>query len=250
MKKILLLLLLVGSSVRLQAEPVTILVSAASSLRPPLEALKAEFEKVHPDVAVVYNFGSSGSLQQQIVHGAPVDVYISAAAKQMDALEAAGLILSGSRFVLLGNTLVLIAPAGSQTVSDFGDLASVGTLAIGEPKSVPAGMYAMEVLKHFGQAEAVKDRMVFAKDVRQVLVYVEGGSADAGIVYGSDAVGLKSARVVAEAPAGSHQKIEYPAAIVTASTHAPESAAFLKFLRSPEASALFKSAGFVTTAPL
>jgi molybdate transport system substrate-binding protein len=242
-------LCLLATLLPLHADPVTVTVSAAASLRPPLEALKVEFEKAHPDVAVVYNFGSSGSLQQQIVHGAPVDVYISAAAKQMDALEAAGLILSESRFVLLSNTLVLIAPARSQGVSDFGDLAAVGTLAIGEPKSVPVGMYAMEVLKHFGLAEAVKDRMVFAKDARQVLFYVEGGGADAGIAYGSDAVGLKSARVVAEAPAGSHEKIEYPAAIVTASAHVQESAGFLKFLRSPEASMLFKSAGFVTTAP-
>jgi len=246
MKKILLLTLAAGI-VQLHAGQVTITVSAAASLKAPLETLKTGFEKVNPGIMVVFNFGSSGSLEQQIVNGAPVDIFISAAAKQMDSLEKAGLILPESRFVLLGNTMVLIAPAGTQTPAGFGDLPTVRTIAIGEPKSVPAGMYAMEILSHFGLEEEVKDKLVNAKDVRQVLVYVESGNADAGIVYGSDAAGSKSARIVAVAPGGSHQNVEYPAAIVKSSRHAVESAAFLAFLRSREARALFKSAGFVPT---
>jgi len=246
--KIIALLFCLAASLHLQAEPVVLTVSAAASLRVPLDALKTEFEKANPDVSVVYNFGSSGSLQQQIFNGAPVDVFISAAARQMDELEKAGLIVPGSRFVLLGNSLVLIAPAGSQGIQGFGDLASVRTLAIGEPKSVPAGMYAMDILGYFGLVEAMSGRMVYAKDVRQVLVYVESGNAEAGIVYGSDAVGSKAVRFVAVAPADSHKKVEYPAAIVRSSAHAAEAARYLGFLRSESASALFKSAGFVTTA--
>ena len=245
MKKVL-LLFLTAAMPQMHADQVTITVSAAASLKVPLETLKSEFEKETPGIAVVYNFGSSGSLEQQIVNGAPVDVFISAAAKQMDSLEKAGLILPASRFVLVGNTLVLIAPTGTRALSGFGDLPSASTLAIGEPKSVPAGMYAMEILKHFGLAEAVKEKLVFAKDARQVLVYVESGNADAGIVYGSDAAGSKSARIVAVAPDGSHQKVEYPAAIVKASAHPAEAAGFIAFLRSGRATALFKSAGFVT----
>lgn len=246
MKGILLLTLAAGV-LQLQADQVTITVSAAVSLKAPLETLKAGFEKANPGIEVLYNFGSSGSLEQQIINGAPVDIYISASTTQMDSLEKAGLILPESRFVLLGNTVVLIAPVGTQTPAGFGDLPTARTIAIGEPKSVPAGMYAMEILTHFGLAEALKEKLVYAKDVRQVLVYVESGNADAGIVYGSDAAGSKSARIVAVAPEGSHQKVEYPAAIVKSSAHVAESARFLAFIRSGEAKALFKSAGFATT---
>lgn len=230
------------------AASVTLTVSVAASLQVPLEAVRAEFEKAHPGIGIVYNFGSSGSLQQQIVNGAPVDVFISAAAKQMDELEKRGFLLPESRFVLLGNTIVLIAPAGSKTVAGFEGLTSdaVRTIAIGEPKSVPAGMYAVEILGHLGLYEAVKDKLVFAKDVRQVLVYVESGNADAGIVYGSDASGSQAVRVLAEAPDGSHEDVEYPAAIVKASPHAGQGREFLAFLRSAHAVDLFKSAGFVT----
>jgi len=249
MKKITLLCLLT-SLLTLHAAPVTLTVSAAISLKAPLETLKAEYEKAHPDVKVLYNFGSSGSLQQQIVNGAPVDVFISAAAKQMDELEHGGSIIPESRFVLVGNTVVLVAPAGSKTLAGFEGLASEGikTIAIGEPKSVPAGMYAMEILEYFRIAEDVKSKLVFGKDARQVLTYVEGGNADAGIVYGSDAAGSKSVRVVAVAPGSSHKKVEYPAAIVRASSHPAEAGAFLAFLRSKEALELFKSAGFVISA--
>ena len=244
------LLCILASLVPLHADPVTLTVSAAISLKAPLETLEAEYETANPGVGIVFNFGSSGSLEQQVVNGAPVDVFISAAAKQMDELELGGFIIPESRFVLAGNTVVLVAPAGSKALAGFEGLASEGikTIAIGEPKSVPAGMYAMEILESFRIAEDVKGKLVFAKDVRQVLTYVEGGNADAGIVYGSDAAGSKSARVVAVAPGSSHKKVEYPAAIVRASAHPAEAGAFLAFLRSKEASELFKSAGFVTTA--
>lgn len=245
MKKYILSFLLM-TLLPLGAEPTTITVSAAVSLKAPLEILKTAFEKANPGIVVAYNFGASGSLERQIANGAPVDVFISAAAKQMDSLAKAGLILPESRFVLLGNTLALIAPAGTQAPTGFEDLPSTRTIAIGEPKSVPAGMYAMEILDHLGLADAVRDRLVYAKDVRQVLIYVGSGNAEAGIVYGSDVAGSRDVRMVAAAPEGSHQKIEYPAAIVKASTHGRESARFLTFLRSGEASALFKSAGFVT----
>ncbi len=249
MKKIALLLCL-AAALPLHAGPVVLMVSAAASLKSPLETLKPEFEKFQPDVAVVFNFGSSGSLQQQIINGAPVDVFISAAAKQMDNLEKIRLIASGSRFVLAGNTVVLIAPAASKIPKSFEGLTSpeMKKIAIGEPNSVPVGMYAGEVLEHLGLAADVKEKLVFGKDVRQVLVYVETGNVDAGIVYGSDASGSKAVRIVAEAPAGSHRSVEYHAAIVEASAHAAEAARFLAFLRSESASALFKSAGFVTTA--
>lgn len=248
MKKTILLSLL-AALLPLHSAPVTVTVSAAISLKNSLEVLKPEFEKANPGVSVVFNFGSSGSLQQQIVNGAPVDVFISAANKQMDDLEVAGLLVPGSRFVLVGNTLVLVAPAASKIPSGFEGLASpeIKKIAIGEPKSVPVGMYSAEVFDHFGLTETIKGKLVFGKDVRQVLVYVESGNVDAGVVYGSDAAGSKAVRVVAVAPAGSHQKVEYPAALMKATSHAAESTRFVAFLRSAPALALFKSAGFVTT---
>lgn len=243
------LLCLLAALLPLHAEPVTLTVSAAISLKVPLETLKADFEKEHPGVGILFNFGSSGSLQQQIVNGAPVDVYISAAAKQMDDLEKSGLIVSESRNVVVENTVVLIGQAGSRTLAGFEGLASddIKTIAIGEPKSVPAGMYAMEIFGHLGLVAAVRGKLVFAKDVRQVLTYVKSGNADAGIVYGSDVTGSTAVRPVAEAPPNSHTKVEYPAAIVRATAHATEAASFLDFLRSPRAAALFKTTGFATS---
>jgi len=242
------LLFLMFAAAHLHAEPVAITVSAASSLKVPLEVLRVEFEKMNPDVAITYNFGSSGSLQQQIVNGAPVDVFISAAARQMDELDSCGLIVTESRFILARNTLVLITPAGSPELAGFEELSSadIKKIAAGEPRSVPAGTYAMDLLGHLGLIDAVKDKLVYAKDVRQVVVYVETGNADAGIVYGSDAAGSQAVRVVAEAPEGSHRKIAYSAAIVRASTQTALAAVFLDFLKSPAATVCFQSAGFVT----
>lgn len=243
MKKLLLLIFL---TLPLHAEPVTLTVSAAASLQPALESLQPVFEKARPDINLLFNFGASGSLQQQIINGAPVDIFISAAGKQMDQLEKAGLLLPGSRFVLVGNTIVLIAPANSRLPATFDDLRSkaIKKIAIGEPKSVPVGTYASEVLDQLDLTAAVKDKLVFAKDVRQVLGYVGTANADAGIVYGSDV--SPAVRVVATAPADSHGTVEYPAAIIKTTKHAPQAEAFLDFLRSPEGSALFNSLGFVT----
>lgn len=228
------------------ADVVTLTISAAASLRRPLEKIQREFEKLHPSTRIVYNFGSSGALKQQVVNGAPVDIFISAAAAPMDELERIGLIDPASRFVMAGNTLVLIASPSEKDLSGFAGLAGVRTIAIGEPKSVPAGAYAIEVFDHFDMSSSVRDKLVSAKDVRQVLVYVESGNAEAGIVYGSDALGSHSVRTVAVAPPDSHTKIEYPAAVIVASRHRAAGEEFLAFLRSPSAQSVFQAAGFMS----
>ncbi|HKQ86909.1 MAG TPA: molybdate ABC transporter substrate-binding protein, partial [Candidatus Acidoferrales bacterium] len=130
----------------------SITVSAAVSLKDALDAIGPAFAKQRPDIAIHYNLGASGTLQQQIEQGAPVDVYISASPTQMDSLDKQGLLLAGTRRNLLRNALVLIVPAGAMQISDFKDLLkpSVKIVAIGEPKTVPAGKYAQEVLTHFG----------------------------------------------------------------------------------------------------
>ena len=174
---------------KLQPRPASsatqITVSAAASLKDALTAIKDSFAHSRSDIDLLLNFGASGTLQLQIEQGAPADVFISAAPQQMDALAAKGLILADSRADLLRNELVLIVPIGSKNVTGFSDLSSLGVrvVAMGDPRSVPAGAYAQQVLSALGLADAVKGKTVLGTDVRQVLTDVETeASADAGLV--------------------------------------------------------------------
>jgi molybdate transport system substrate-binding protein len=142
---------------------------------------------------------------------------------------------------------VLIVPEGNKAISGFQDLTkpAVKTVAIGEPQTVPAGKYAQEVLTHVGIYDQLKPKLVLAKDVRQVLTYIETGNADAGIVYATDAKISKKVTVVATAPENSHSPVVYPAAVIKNSTNPAASKAFLEFLAGEEARAVFGKYGFV-----
>ena len=220
-----------------------VVVSAAASLKPALE----EIAKLPARPAVTFNFGGSGALQQQIEHGAPVDVFISASPQQVDALEKSGLIARETRKDLLKNELVLIAPKAKTGISSFDDLArtEVKTIAIGEPKSVPVGSYAFEVFAQMKLLDAIQKKLVFMLDARQVLSSVEQANADAGLVYVSDAQDSQKVKVVARAPEGSHSPIVYSAAVLENSAHRREAENFVKLLFSPEAAAIFRRHGFV-----
>ena len=174
----------------------SITVSAAISLKDALDELGPIFQvQQHrkdggSGTAVTYNYGGSGTLARQIEQGAPVDVFFSAAEKQMDELAAQGLIVADTRRDLVGNALVLIVPSqATPVVHNFQDLtgSAVKTIALGETSTVPAGMYARQTLEHLGLFAAVEKKIVYAKDVRAVLTYVETGNADAGLVYQTDA---------------------------------------------------------------
>jgi molybdate transport system substrate-binding protein len=221
-------------------------VSAAASLKDALEELANVSRSQGHNFKIAYNFGSSGSLQQQISQGAPVDVFISAATKQMDTLEEENLLLPGSRQNLLTNQLVLIAPKNEQTIQTFSDLSSdrISKIAIGEPNSVPAGQYAQEVLNYYKLLDLVKSKLVYAKDVRQVLTYVETGNVDAGFVYVSDTKQSEQVTIVATAPSESHSPIIYPIAILKDSKNPQTAQEFSKFLASPQAKAIFEQYGF------
>ena len=232
---------------RLAAKPpVRLTVSAAASLKDALTAIDQDFQRSHPDIEITPNFGASGTLQLQIEQGAPVDVFVSAAPQQMDALAAKNLLLADTRANLLENELVLIAPRDSKTVASFADLkrADVRVIAVGDPRSVPAGTYAQQVLTALGIYDAVKSKMTLATDVRQVLADVETGSAEAGLVYSTDAAFSSKVRVVMDAPAGTHQPIVYPAAVLRTSTTPDAAREFVKYLASPAALALFAKYGF------
>lgn len=228
-------------------QPASVTVSAAISLKDALDELGRVYEQSHPGAKITFNYGGSGTLEHQIEQGAPVDILISAAEKQMDTLESKGLIVAGTRRNLVANELVLIVPAASSLVRSFQDLAraEVKVVALGESETVPAGMYARQSLEHLGLLAAVQKKTVFAKDVRQVLTYVETGNADAGIVYQTDARISGIVRIVATAPAGSHDPIVYPAAVVRDSRNATAARAFLDFLAGPEARAVFAKYGFL-----
>ncbi|HXX19366.1 MAG TPA: molybdate ABC transporter substrate-binding protein [Candidatus Acidoferrum sp.] len=230
-----------------QTAKVEITVSAAISLKNALDDVKQAYAVESPGVSIATNYGASGTLQLQIEQGAPVDVFISAAPKQMDALETKGLLLEGTRKDLLRNEVVLIVPKDSATgISSFQDLTqpSVKQIALGEPTTVPAGQYAKEVLTNLGIYDTVSAKAVLAKDVRQVLTYVETGNVDAGIVYATDALASSKVKVVAQAPENSHTPVLYPVAVIKDSKNPLAAKQFATFLSSRAAAGIFQKYGF------
>src|ERR1700720_2668697 len=222
-------------------------VSAAISLRDALDEISHLYSADHPAVTVHFNLGGSGTLQRQIEQGPPVDIFISASPKEMDSLQSQGLLVPDTRRDLVKNSVVLIVPVDSTGVSSFQDLAkpAVKNIAVGEPQTVPAGKYAQEVLMHLGIYDQLKPKLVLAKDVRQVLTYVETGNADAGIVYATDAKISKKVVVAATASEDSHSPVVYPAALIKSSKNPAGAKTFLEFLRGEKARAVFQKYGFV-----
>jgi molybdate transport system substrate-binding protein len=222
-------------------------ISAAISLKDALDEVKQMYTTANPGVTISANYGASGTLQIQIEQGAPVDIFFSAAPKQMDALDSKGLLLEGTRKDLLRNEVVLIVPKDSSLgITSFQDLtrADVKQVALGEPTVVPAGQYAKEVLTHMGIYDAVNAKAVLGKDVRQVLTYVETGNVDAGIAYATDALSSSKVKVVAQAPADSHAPVIYPVAVIKASKNPAAARALVAFLAGAQARAVFQEYGF------
>ncbi|MDY7020403.1 MAG: molybdate ABC transporter substrate-binding protein [Cyanobacteriota bacterium] len=228
------------------SEQTELTVSAAASLTDAMEAIQPLYEQEYPNVKLIYNFASSGSLQQQIEQGAPVDVFISAAPKQMNALEEKGLIMNETRKDLLKNQMVLIVREENDSVNSFEDLITnkVTKIAVGEPESVPAGKYAQEVLISLNLLKSVQPKEVYTKTVRQVLSYVETGNVEAGIVYSSDAKISDQVKIVTTASTENHSPILYPAAVTKDSNHQEVAEEFIQFLSSDPAKSVFEKYGF------
>ena len=224
-----------------------LLISAAASLKEALEELKPLYQQSKPNVNINYNFGSSGALQQQIEQGAPADIFISAAKKQVDALEQKGLLVPGTRNIIAKNRLVLVVPKNAVGVTRFYSLkdAKVKKIAIGEPRSVPAGQYAQQVLEKLKIWSEIKSKLVFANNVRQVLASVESGNADAGLVYITDAKISDKVKVVVTADEKYHSPIIYPLAVVKRSKSVDAAKEFSQFLSSNQAKSVFKKYGFI-----
>ncbi|HVP18877.1 MAG TPA: molybdate ABC transporter substrate-binding protein [Spirochaetia bacterium] len=252
---VVLVLIFGGQRLGAQAGQGQVLVSAAASLTDVLTRLAPDLEQsIH--AGVLFNFGGSGALRRQIEEGAPVDLFFSASTEDMDRLQRAGLIISETRTDLLSNRIVLIAgPAASAASSIVTDSAGLRTLlqetdilAIGNPDTVPAGRYAVRALTAYDLYPLVSSKLALAGNVREVLQYVQNGSAGLGIVFATD---------VPTAPAGLVRQlfvfpddavgapILYPVAVVSASKNRDRAAAMIEFLRGKKARDAFRSAGFI-----
>ena len=227
----------------------SILVAAAASLKNAYEdELIPMFEEQYPGVTVEGTYDSSGKLQTQIEEGLEADVFMSAATKQMKALDEEGMIASDTIVNLLENKIVLIVPTGSDSkIDSFEKIGDAASIALGDPENVPAGQYAKEALTNLNVWDSIQDKVSFGTNVTEVLNQVAAASADAGIVYATDAASkADQVTVVAEAPEGSlEKKVIYPVAVVKATAHEDAAKAFVDFLQTPEAIAVFESYGFV-----
>ena len=235
-----------GSRARGAAE---VTVSAAVSLQEALTEA-AHAYRAETGRTVSLNFGATGHLLAQIRDGAPVDGFVSASLGQFEQAARMGLVRRDNAVAIASNQLVLVVPPDSKIdLKDFRSLATarVKRLAIGQPRTVPAGEYAEQALRHARIAESVRDRVVYGSSVRQVLDYVIRGEVDAGIVYATDGRQAgDQVRVVATAPPGSHDAIFYMLAVVTESPHAREVAQFRKFLVGEAAQKIFAAHGFAS----
>lgn len=225
-------------------------ISAAASLTDCMADIQEVFKGQYPDIALKFNFGSSGALGQQIEQGAPVDVFFSAGIAQVQALIESGLVEEENTKEVLRNKLVLITGKDNGKSLSFKTLGETDLekLAVGDFGSVPVGQYTEEVFKALGLTDQLKDNLVYAKDVREVLFWVETGNAEAGIVYETDAKVSQKVTICDSADESWHDPIIYPVALIKGSPRLEEAKLFTAFLTSKEAQDIFRAYGFTPQA--
>jgi molybdate transport system substrate-binding protein len=225
-----------------------ITVAAAESLKDAFHQVAGTFEQ-RSGIRVVFALGGSGLLERQIEAGAPVDVFASAGQKEMDRLQQQGLIDPSTRADFAGNSLVLIIPNDSSLgIHAFSDLtqSKVGKIGVGDPKTVPAGQYAEQLLRRLQVWHILQPRLIFGEDVRQVLEYVEQDEVDAGIVYATDAtIAAGKVKVAAEATEGGYGPVLYPIAVVKGSANAAGARRFVDFVKGKEGQPILRQYGFL-----
>jgi len=235
-----------------------LVVFGAASMTEALTQIGTMYEELHPDITLVFNFDSSGTLQTQIEEGAEADVFVSAGQKQMNALDVTAdaeknpngqdFIITDTRFDLLTNTIVLIVPEGSDKgITSFEDAATdkVDLIAMGN-SDVPVGQYAQDVYEYLGLWDQLnaEGKITFGTNVKEVLAQVEAAAVDCGVVYISDAATGTGITVVATAPEGSHKPVNYPAAVLKGTKHEQEARDFLEYLKGDECAKVFTDIGF------
>jgi molybdate transport system substrate-binding protein len=226
-----------------------VIFSVAISMKDAVEDLGRSFAAARPGLSLRYNFGSSGELQKQIEAGAPVDLFISAAQRQMDELQQKNLIVVASRRNFARNVLTVIKASDSKLdLAKPGDLLDprVGKIVIGNPKTVPVGQYSEESLRALGLWERVQPKLVFAENVRQALDYVARGEVDAGFVYTTDAAIRRGQVVEGFRPAeDTYRPVIYPVAVVAGSKHQPVAQAFIDLLIGRDGQSVLARLGFL-----
>ena len=240
-------LLMTGCGGGAEEKPIELHISAAASLTNAMNDLAKVYATDNPNVKIVFNFGSSGALQQAIENGGETDLFFSAAQKQMNALDEKDELADGTRKDLLRNEVVLIVPNDSdKKISAFTDAATdkVTKIALGEPAGVPVGQYSEEIFNALNILDAVKSKAVYGSDVRQVLAWTESGEVDCGVVYATDAAISDKVKVAATAPKGSHKPVIYPAAAIKSSKNLDAAKKFLDFTGSDAAKKVFEQYGF------
>lgn len=244
------LLLILAFLAALPAAAAELRVFAAASLTDALQEIAPEYERATGD-RLVLNLGASSTLARQIQEGAPADLFLSADEEKMNGLEKRKLLAPGTRRSVLSNTLVVVVPMDSGvTIARPEDLASpsLRVLALAEPQTVPAGIYAKQYLRKKGLWSKVIDRVVPTENVRAALAAVESGNADAGIVYRTDAAISKKVRVAYEVPRADGPAISYPFAVLAGSERKEASRRFLDYLQSPPALEVFRKHRFLILA--
>lgn len=230
-----------------------VVIFAAASLKNSLDDIAGQWQREIGKKAVI-SYAASNTLIKQIEQGAPADIFISADLDWMDYGQQKNLIKPDSRFNLLGNRLVLIAPkdasvsANIQPGFDLATLLKGGRIAMGNVDAVPAGKYGKAALQKLGVWDSVKDKIAQAESVRAALLFVSRGEAPLGIVYQTDAAADPSVKIVGTFPENTHPPIIYPVALTKESTN-PDAQTFLNYLRSPAARAAFERQGFTVLAP-
>lgn len=234
------------------AEKVELIISAAASMTDALKEIQLAYETQNPNVKLNFNFGASGALQQQIEQGAPADLFLSAATKNMKALVEKQLIDADQQKNVLSNEVVaVVSTDGQVSVTGVDELpkSDVKKIAIGIPESVPAGGYAKEALTSAKLWDSLQPKMVQAKDVRQVLQYVETGNADVGFVYKTDALTSDKVKVAFAVDPTTYTPVEYPIGIVKATKHSKEAEDFYAYLQTQESLDVFVKYGFSVIHP-
>ncbi len=221
-----------------------IIVSAAASLTDAFNQVGKGFDKSNPGVKVTFNFAASGPLLQQIIQGAPVDVFASADIKTMQMARLKGVIDYPTVVNFAGNKLVLVAPKGT-ALKSLKDLlgGSVSRIAVGKPETVPAGLYTKEALRKAGMWSVLKPKFIYADSVRQVLEYVSRGEVDAGFVYATDAAVVRN-KVKVVSDVKGHKPVVYPIGVVSSTKHRAAALSFIKYLLSDKGRAILARYGF------
>lgn len=218
-------------------------ISAAASLREVVNELAERFAHEHPGTTFIKNFGGSGTLARQIENGAPADVVILANIQWMDHLTRKGLIDKTTVAIFARNSLVFVGQSGHK-VGCVRDVARLRSVAVGSPKSVPAGEYAVQALDREGLMGVMKNKLVYTRDVREALMYAERGEVDGAFVYRTDAAEAMRVKVLFEVPAHLHSPILNPAALTSAGVRKGAAAAFHSYLNGYEARSILIRYGF------